>query len=276
MNRKIRAITATGVMMSLSLAAVSGCAGKSTAGSADHVPLTPVGVVQAALLASAADNSVHVTENLSGNGTVAQMSGTQQLSPPKVDESLTMDIGGASTLKATEIYDGTNFYLGAPQLSTVDGGKPWARIEPSSASGAGHSIESLLDSARDQAPSSTLVPLLASKDLKSLGAATVEGTRATGYSGTLSAAQLNSISPAGDLTADQIKQLKQSFQQDSVSTETVEVWIDSENLPLRVTQAVTTALGTADTAIDYADWGAPVTITDPPGNEVGTLNSSAL
>jgi len=234
-------------------------------------------VLQAALAAAGKDNTVKVTESISSNGLDVRMSGAQQFSPLRISQDVTMSAGAptAGLPALSEIYDGTNLYLKAPQMSTVDGGKPWALVDPVRAASAGNSIQSLLGGAQEETPNSSIAPLLASVDLRSLGAGSVDGVRATQYSGTLDAAQVSSMSPADGLTADQVQQIKQSFQRDSVSSETVYVWIDSDNLPVRQGSLVTTDIGTITTTIDYSDWGTAVSITDPPADEIGALDSSA-
>jgi hypothetical protein len=247
-KQKVRAAVIAGV--AISLAAASGCAGKAEVSTVAQAPRTPADALRAALFASAADNTVYVTETISGRLESIRMSGMQQLSPLRVYESSTMDFSTVSALKLTEIYDGTDLYVKSSQFSALDGGKPWARIGPSNVAGADGMIQPLLDGARDQLPGAAIVPLLASRDLRRVGTATVDGARAAGYSGSLTASELDSMSQANGLAEDQIEQLQQSFLQNSTSAETVEAWIDSDNLPLRVTMVATTAVCRVITTID--------------------------
>lgn len=268
MNRKI-GVAAAGVV--ISLAAVTGCSN-----TASNVPASPISVLRAALAAASKDNTVKATQSVTGNRQNYQMSVAQQFSPPRFSERATVGVGTTGVLKMSEVYDGTKLYLKVPQLSALVGRKPWVQIGPSSVGGADSSIQSLLGAAKDVAPNSSIAPLLASRDLKSLGTETVDGLRATCYSGTLDAAQVASMLPTNGLTADQVQQIKQSFQQDAITSETLDVWINSENLPVRQKSLATTKVGTVTTTIGYSDWGAPVSITDPPRSEVGMLKSSAF
>jgi len=270
MNKKM-GIVALGA--TISLTALAGCSATKSAGSvAGSLVLSPLAAVQAAFTKVSNDNSVKVTGTITSSGTTVQLSGTEQFSPVKVAMTMTTSGSATGALTIGEIYDGTNFYIQNAEFSALDGGKPWAEIDLNSLGGAGSSIESLLSGVKNESPTSALEPLLASGDLKNLGPATVGGVATTHYAGTLTGAQVESLAPTQGLSAAQVAQIKQLLQAGGVTSETIDVWIDSNNLLTQMKSSVVTASGTSTTSMQFSDWGAPVSITDPPASEVGTLN----
>ena len=269
MNKKM-GIVALGA--TISLTALAGCSATKSAGSvAGSLVLSPLAAVQAAFTKVSNDNSVKVTGTITSSGTTVQLSGTEQFSPVKVAMTMTTSGSATGALTIGEIYDGTNFYIQNAEFSALDGGKPWAEIDLNSLGGAGSSIESLLSGVKNESPTSALEPLLASGDLKNLGPATVGGVATTHYAGTLTGAQVESLAPTQGLSAAQVAQIKQLLQAGGVTSETIDVWIDSNNLLTQMKSSVVTASGTSTTSMQFSDWGAPVSIADPPANEVGTF-----
>lgn len=266
MQKKI-GIVALGA--TLSLTAVAGC---SATKAATSIVTSPLAAVQAAFTKVSGDNTVKVTGTISAAGTNIQLSGSEQFSPAKVAMTLSTSGGATGAMNMSEIYDGTNFYIQDAQFASMDGGKPWAQINLSGLGGAGSSIQSLLDSVKNQSPTTQLEPLLASGDLADLGPATVNGTQTTHYSGTLTEAQVTALAPTQGLSAAQVQQIKQLMQAGGLTSETIDVWIDSNNLLTQLKDSATTSAGISTTTMDFTDWGAPVSITDPPASEVGTLN----
>lgn len=269
MHRKAAAAVAGAA---LAAAAVTGCsATKAATKSATSVVLTPINALQAALTTANKDNTVKVTGTVTSTGLNLKMSGVEQFQPLEMSMDLTMSMSETGDMTLSEIYDGTNFYLKDPQLASVDGGKEWAKYDLSSMGGAGSSIQSLLNSAKNQTPTSSLQPLLASGDLKSLGSATVDGQQTTHYSGTLTSDQIATLTSRNGLSAAQVQEIKQMQQTAGIQSETIDVWIGSNNLPVQMKSVAQTSTGQAATTMAFSDWGAPATITAPPADQVGTL-----
>ena len=270
MHQKI-GVAAAGA--AIALAAVAGCsATKAATKSATNIVLSPLAALQTALTTANNHNTVKVTGSTTTSGVTVQLNGSMQFSPLALSMSINSSGGATGALTMSEIYDGTNFYLQDSQLSMMDGGKPWAKFSLSSLGAAGSSLQSLLNAAKNETPTSSLEPLLASGDVKSLGTETVAGVQATHYSGTLTAAQVESLAPSQGLTAAQVQEIKTTMQQSGMTSETIDVWIGSNNLPVQEKAVVTTASGTADTTMQFTDWGAPVSITAPPADQVGDLD----
>jgi hypothetical protein len=74
------------------------------------------------------------------------------------------------------------------------------------------------------------------------------------------------------------KQMLQQTVNAGATTQSYDVWVDADNLPVRVRVSVAmpdpsdrAKTVTSNTTTDYSDWGQPVTITAPPADQVGTL-----
>jgi hypothetical protein len=58
-----------------------------------------------------------------------------------------------------------------------------------------------------------------------------------------------------------------------VTTETIDLWVASDGLPVRVSVSSNSANGAVKADMHLSDWGKPVTITAPPANQVGDISS---
>jgi hypothetical protein len=273
MYRKI-GLAATGA--ALAVVAVAGCsAAKSVTKTASNVMLSPLDALQTALTTANKDNTVKVTGSVSASGVNMQMNGVEQFAPLEMSMNVTIDSAATGDMTMSEVYDGTTFYLKDPELASLDGGKPWAKYDLSGMGAAGSSAQSMLTSAKNETPTASLEPLLASGDLKSLGSATVDGQQTTHYAGTLTSAQIASLTARQGLTAAQAQQVKQLMQSGGIQSETIDVWIGSNNLPVQVKTVADASTGAASTTMVFSDWGAAAAITDPPADQVGTLTMPA-
>lgn len=254
----------------------TGSGGSTSTGNTSTGALTPANALLAAMSKASGDNSVTITGTVTGgsSGTSTKLSGVEEFQPLKSD--ITMNITGGSTgaMTIAAIYDGTNYYMQDAQLSALEGGKPWLELNTSSlGSGLGASLGTMLNSAKTESPSEELGPLLASGDLTDVGTGTVNGVQATHYSGTMTASQAADLASVNGLDSSDVQEIKSLFQTGGVQSEKMDVWVNSSNLPVQVTVATTsTALGTVTSVTNFTNWGAPVTITDPPADQVGTFS----
>jgi hypothetical protein len=275
----------------VSLVAVAGCTASSTTpsgktsgaastaassgGTGGSGSVSPASVLLTALTKATGDNSVTITGTVTGGtaGTTTKMSGVEQFSPLKSSITINSSGGAAGTTAVTAIYDGTNYYLNDPQLSSMAGGKSWVEFNLSSMGALGSSMGGLINSLKTESPTSYLSAMVASGDLKDVGTDTLNGVQTTEYTGTLTGAQAATlVSSVNGLTAPEVQELKQLFTAGGIQSETMTAWVNSDNLPVQVTETNTsTSLGTTTDITDFTDWGAPVTITDPPAAEVGTF-----
>lgn len=150
---------------------------------------------------------------------------------------------------------------GAKQL----GGKHWMKMDFAELGASGKALSDAMNKSNGQDPSDAVKLLTSSGDIKKVGQETVDGVSATHYSGTVDiktlAAQLGKTDSSFKTIVDQAGQL-------GMSTEKVDMWIDSRNLPIKVHETAATSQGPVDITVDYSDFGnTPVKITPPPASD---------
>jgi hypothetical protein len=260
----------------VTLAAITACtssaagpaAGTGTGGGT--LRLAPVAEIQAVLSKASSDKTVHIAGTIASSGFTGTMDGRGQFGD-NARMSVNMTMAGTTI---SEIWVGETLYLKMPALAEELGGKPWAKLDLSSMGPLGSTFKSLIDSAKNTDPAEQLRPLLASGDVHKVGTETVDGVRATHYSGTVDpATAFDSTQAAKNLTPAQIAQLKSLLKSGGVRNETIDVWVASDGLPVRETISVDTSSGAARTDLHLSDWGKPVTVTAPPADQVGDLSS---
>jgi len=272
----IGAATAT-----LAVLAVAGCSG-SSGGSGTPTGLGGSGttggdssaltLVADALNKADSAGTVKITGTMTtpGSGTTMSMTAEEEYSPA-LEMSMTMQVDGQSL---SEVLIGEKIYMNYPALSSQLGGKQWAEIDLSKASGSLGSLSSLIDSAKNQNPTTQISALVASGDVSKVGSATVDGQQTTHYSGTLTAAQMANLSAkSGQLSDAQISSLKSLLQSGGVTSETIDVWIASSGLPVEMKYSAKSSSGTVAGDMHMSDWGAPVSVGAPPASEVYDMTS---
>ena len=197
--------------------------------------------------------SAHFTIAASVTGQPLTGSGDQQLAGGTLvalDATATLPSGlGSVELRNV---DGKN-YARLPKALSV-GDKPWTAVTTDTTNPALAQVASIVESALGSASLGNLARLAgAASNSRDLGRPTVDGTATTHYAITVDPAKL----PA-DLGAVSAKPFP------------VDLWVDGTGRPVRLQLALTVA-GTAATAtIDFSRFGAPVHITAPPADQVGT------
>ncbi|MFC1417201.1 hypothetical protein [Streptacidiphilus cavernicola] len=171
------------------------------------------------------------------------------------------------------MMSGSTMYMnlgdaGAKQL----GGKHWMKMDFADLGASGKALSDAMDKSNGQDPSDAVKLLTSSGDVKKVGQETVDGVRTTHYTGTVDmkglAAQLGKDDSSFKTIVDQAGQL-------GMSTEKVDLWIDSRNLPVKVHETAATSQGTVDITVDYSDFGnTPVKVTPPPASD--TLDFASM
>jgi hypothetical protein len=249
-----------------------GAAGSGTA-AAGNGDSAAISLVADAMNKADAAGTVKVTGTIvyPGQSTPTTMSGDEEYSP-NVEMSMTMQVQGQTL---SMILADNVIYMDYPALSAELGGKQWAEIDLSKSTGSLGSLSGLIDSAKDQSPTTQIEALVASGDVTKVGTETVKGQQTTHYSGTLTASQLLSSSAQADhLSASQLASLKSAVQTGGITSETVNLWVSSSGLPVEEKYAVKTANGTVTEDMFMSDWGAPVSVGAPPAAQVVNLTNS--
>ncbi|GHI05644.1 hypothetical protein AQI88_10605 [Streptomyces cellostaticus] len=143
------------------------------------------------------------------------------------------------------------------------GGKHWIRYAYDDlAKLGGGSGAYLQDQMKNTTPNQSVKLLLASGDVKKVGEEKISGVDATHYSGTVNVADL--ADKNSNLTADQLAGLKKQLSQAGVTTETVDIWVNGQDLLVKKVEKADMATGAMTSTAYYSDYGVKVSAEAPP------------
>jgi hypothetical protein len=146
------------------------------------------------------------------------------------------------------------------------GGKHWIRYSYDDlAKFGGASGSYMKDQLQNSTPNQSVKMLLASGDVKKAGEETVSGVHTTHYSGTVNVADL--AGKSSNLSADQLSALKKQLDQAGVTTDTIDIWINDQNLLVKKSERAATANGTMISTAYYSDYGVKVSAEAPPARD---------
>ncbi|MER5292547.1 hypothetical protein ABT382_10720 [Streptomyces pharetrae] len=156
------------------------------------------------------------------------------------------------------MVDGAYYYDVDPQPSGPIAGKEWMRIDVAAVTG-----EAGADNiAANADPTATLRYMTASTEVEDLGEETVLGKEATHYRGSVGAEHIEKSKLTEAEKKAAVTALKASG-----GKLTCDIWVDGEDLPVRISQ---TGAGMTVT-MDFLKFGATEKITAPPAAETGDL-----
>ncbi|MCZ0987510.1 hypothetical protein [Streptomyces diastatochromogenes] len=146
------------------------------------------------------------------------------------------------------------------------GGKHWIKYAYDDLAKLGGSSGAYLkDQMQNTTPNQSVKLLLASGDVKKVGQEKVSGVDATHYSGTVNVAGL--ADKNSNLTADQLAGLKKQLSQAGVTTETIDIWVDGQDLLVKKVEKADMATGTMISTAYYSDYGVKVAAEAPPASD---------
>ena len=264
----------------LAAVAVAGCSGSGGSGGTNAAGGTAAGSGDSAAISLVADamnkadsaGTVKVTGTMTAPGMSSPMTiNAEEQYSPSVAMSMSLQIEGRTL---SEILVGNVIYMDYPALSAELGsGKQWMEINLAKVTSLG-SLSSLLDSARNDNPTTQIAALVASGSVTKVGTETVQGQQTTHYAGDLDASQLLSAgNTASNLTPSQLSSLKDEIKSAGVSTVKVDLWVASDGLPVEEKYSEKTTAGTVVGDLYMSDWGAPVSVGAPPASEVTDMTS---
>ncbi|MEU9199620.1 LppX_LprAFG lipoprotein [Streptomyces sp. NPDC048332] len=173
--------------------------------------------------------------------------------------------GGNGSMQARYFKDGYAADMGEA-LARQTGGKRWISYsyddlaELGGASGA-----AMKDQMQNTTPDQGVKALLASGDVKEVGKEQVRGVATTHYSGTVDVAELTA--KTSNLDADQLAALKKQLNDSGITTETVDVWVDGNDLLVKKSERGQMKTGELNTTMFYSDYGTEVSVQRPPAGE---------
>lgn len=212
--------------------------------------------------------TMKMTEHLTVQGKSGDVAGGGRISWNPMAMDMTLNVSAANGVGGGVMHmmmSGTTMYMGMSSKAAFQG-KHWMKMDLSKNA----AFAASLNKSNGQDPATQLKLFTSSGDIKRVGTETVDGVSTTHYAGTVDLAKLASR---------QDPKLKSLVQQDSklgITTMNVNLWVDSQSLPVRMQEATPASSSVPLTAtIDYSDYGnTPVTVTPPPASD--TLDMSSL
>lgn len=167
-----------------------------------------------------------------------------------------------SSPKVRMLFVGGAYYYDIdPQLSGPLKGKEWMKIDSSAVFGEKGS-QALNGAGDSQSPVASMRALKYAGNVDDLGKQTVDGQSTTHYRATYKAAQLGKLKEAyGD------KNNLFNSMTGADGTMTMDIWVGSKDLPVRLKQV----MGKATVTTDFQRWGKAVKIKTPPASQTGDL-----
>ncbi|MFJ9741044.1 hypothetical protein [Streptomyces sp. NPDC101166] len=208
------------------------------------------------LMSVTAEGSVGWSDGLSGRLTLTYTGGTM---------AATMRQMGSTSMEARYLPDAYYARMG-DSFAAQAGGKHWIRYPYDAlADLGGGSGAYLKDQMQNSTPNQSVKLLLASGDVRRVGEETVRGKETTHYSGTLDVADLASRNSG--LSAAQLADLKKQLEQVGVTTETIDIWVDGDDLLVKKVEQGRTTNGTYSQTVHYSDYGADASVQAPPAGD---------
>jgi len=194
-----------------------------------------------------------------GNGLVGDM--TITYTGGAVADSL-REAGAPTSMDARYLPDAYFVNMGpamAPQLN----GKHWIKYTYADlAKFTGTSGTYLKDTIQNNNPVKSVDAALASPDTRTVGTETVRGVRTTHYTGTVDLTEITGKS-LPNLSAEDQAQLRDMLAKSGVTTETVDLWVSEDNLPVEAVVTASTKAGVMKTRTYYSDFGTAVNVKAP-------------
>lgn len=157
-----------------------------------------------------------------------------------------------------------------PEFAAQAGGKHWMKYDYDTlAKQAGASGEFLKDQMQNTDPARSVQLLIATGKVKSVGTETVKGVKATHYTGTVEVSELAKMQ-SKDLSKSDLEALQKQLETSGMETETIDLWIDGDNLLVKKREQAESNNGKYDSTVFYSDYGTKVTVEEPPASD--TMN----
>ncbi|MFF4550918.1 hypothetical protein ACFY1J_43295 [Streptomyces sp. NPDC001406] len=273
----IAVVTAlTGVAACGSSDSSSGSGKDDKAGGKSTTHISPVAALRSAEKSTDQAESAKVRSSTTV-GSVMSMTADGALSwADGLQGTLTIDYTGGSTAQTMRQLGSTSMearYLPdayyahmSDKFARQAGGKHWIRYAYDDlAKLGGGSGAYLKDQMQNTTPNQSVKLLLASGDVKKVGEEKVSGVNATHYSGTVNVADL--AGKSSNLSASQLADLKKQLTQAGVSTETVDIWVNDQNLLVKKVEKADMTAGRMTQTAYYSDYGVKVSAEKPPAND---------
>jgi hypothetical protein len=250
---------ATVVLAGCGGGAVEGTASSGSASSSSAAPPTDAAGLAAALQQGARSiRSAHLSLLVSAAGQTIDGQGDETLSAGKLqDLDLTETVPGAGQIRI--LMAGGQTYVQLP-ASVNRSGKPWTLVSTSSSNPVVAQLASTLEQTQQSASLDQYTAFTrAATGLQVVGPEQVGGADATHYKISVDVTRLPETQPG-----------REQLLSAGLTTLPVDLWVDAEGRPVKVTEDLTVQGQTVDTTVTIGNFDAPVTITAPPADQVAT------
>jgi hypothetical protein len=208
------------------------------------------------MMSMKADGTLGWADGLTGDMTITYTGGTM---------ADTMRQMGSTSMEARYLPDAYYAKMG-DKFAEQSGGKHWIRYAYDDlADLAGGSGAYLKDQMQNTTPNQSVKLLLASGDVKKVGEEEVRGVHTTHYSGTVDVADLADRNSS--LTDAQLADMKRQLEQAGVTTETVDIWVNDDDLLVKKVEKGELATGAMSSTAYYSDYGVEVSTEEPPASD---------
>ncbi|MEU3980208.1 hypothetical protein AB0F77_08875 [Streptomyces sp. NPDC026672] len=212
--------------------------------------------VLGSLMSMRADGSLGWGDGVTGTLTITYTGGTT---------AETMRRLGTTSMEARYLRDAYYARMG-DTFAEQTGGRHWIRYGYDDLADIGGASGAYLkDQMQNTTPNQSVKLLLASGDVRKVGEETVSGKRTTHYSGTVNVAAL--AARGSDLSAGQVADLKKQLTQAGVTTETVDIWVDDQDLLVKKVEKADMAAGAMTQTAYYSDYGVKVSAEAPQASD---------
>ncbi|MET9501352.1 hypothetical protein ABZY42_06360 [Streptomyces sp. NPDC006622] len=213
------------------------------------------------LMAMTADGSLAWGSGLTGTLTITYTGGTM---------ADTMRQMGTTSMEARYLPDAYYARMG-DAFAEQAGGKHWIKYpyEALKTLGGGSGAY-LKDQMENSTPNQSVKLLLASGDVRRVGEEKVRGERTTHYSGTVDVADLATRNSS--LGESQLADLKKQLEQAGVTTETVDIWVDDDDLLVKKVEKGQSTNGEYSQTAYYSDYGTPADTEAPPSSDTADFS----
>ncbi|MFJ5839990.1 hypothetical protein ACIQGO_25090 [Streptomyces shenzhenensis] len=205
------------------------------------------------VLSMTADGSLGWGDGLTGTLTIGYTGGTV------ADAMRRLGVTSMQTRYLPDAY----YARMSDAFAELAGGKHWIRYAYADLADLGADSGAYLrDQMRSSTPNQSVKLLLASGDVRKVGEEKVSGQHTTHYSGTVEVADLATRN--SHLGASLLAELKKQLDQAGITTETVDIWVNDQDLLVKKIERGDTANGTMTSTAYYSDYGVRVSVQEPP------------
>ncbi|MEI5102178.1 hypothetical protein RB200_31330 [Streptomyces sp. PmtG] len=177
----------------------------------------------------------------------------------------TMRQTGSTSMEARYLPDAYYAKMGEQFAAQADG-KHWIKYAYGDLERIGGGSGAYMkDAMQNSTPHQSVKMLLASGDVKKVGEETVRGVNTTHYSGTIDVAEL--AEKSSGLSESQLADMRKQLEQAGVTTETVDIWVNDENLLVKKVEKGQMKTGELSSTAYYSDYGTDASAEAPPASD---------